>query len=290
MDKTFIRFFGMRRSGIHALNNWIISHLEGRIFYVNDASIIKNSIKRECNTLNCLQPKNRPAPYSHITKGNIDNKDCVFLSYEDGDFLKTLSTPPNQDNVYGEFDKYSDIFLVRNPYNLFCSRAEAFNNGLRHNTYSSVEDKNSFDSLVALWKEMARNLLKPQGNEVGIYYDDWHVNQGYRKDICKKLGLSFTDKGKHLVSGWGWGSSFDGRGMHPDKMNVLDRTAAYKEAEFYLKLLEDAELNSLYNEIKDNFNSPILSKAIQRQKLPPLQRQKRSQQFDWPPLLWPTVG
>ena len=280
MGKAFIRFFGMRRSGIHALNNWIISHLEGRVFYVNDAPIIKNSIKRECNNLNCLGD----ASYSHITKGNIDNKDCVFLSHEDGDFLKTLSTPPNQDNVYGEFDKYSDIFLVRNPYNLFCSRAEAFNNGLRHNTYSSVEDKNSFDSLVALWKEMARNLLKPQGNEVGIYYDDWHVNQGYRKDICKKLGLSFTDKGKHLVSGWGWGSSFDGMKVHPDKMNVLDRTAAYKEAEFYLKLLEDAELNSLYNEIKGYFNSPILTKAIQSQKLPPLQRQK-------PPLLaWPTGG
>ena len=81
--------------------------------------------------------------------------------------------------------------------------------------------------------------------------------------------------------------------MHPDKMNVLDRTAAYKEAEFYLKLLEDAELNSLYNEIKDNFNSPILSKAIQRQKLPPPPPDSNSKlpaQVDSPPIrLWDTL-
>tara|TARA_R110000824_G_scaffold50368_1_gene140713 strand:+ start:45 stop:857 length:813 start_codon:yes stop_codon:yes gene_type:complete len=270
MDKTFIRFFGMRRSGIHGLNNWLISHLEGRIFYVNDAQIIKMALIKKCSNLNCLgdAPKGISSPYSHITKGNIDSNDCVFLSYEDRDFLKILATPPNQDNVYGEFDKYQDIFLIRNPYNLFCSRAQR---GWLKN----------FDKKVALWKEMARNLLKPQGNEVGIYYDDWHVNLGYRKDICKKLGLEFHDRGKHLVSGWGGGSSFDGTRVHPDKMNVLDRTAGYKEAEFYLKLLEDAELNTLYDQIKDHFNNPILSKSIQRQKLHSLASSH---------LAWPTGG
>jgi len=240
MDKTFIRFFGMRRSGIHALNNWLISHLEGRVLYVNDASIIKNSIKKECNDLDCLgdAAKKILPPYSHITKGNIDSNDCVFLSYEDRDFLKTLSVPPNQDNVYGEFDKYSDIFLIRNPYNLFCSRARR---GWLKN----------FDKKAALWKEMARNFLNPQGDEVGIYFDEWHVNQGYRKDICEKLGVEFNDKGKHFVSAWGGGSSFDGRRVHPDKMNVLDRTAGYEDAEFFLKLLEDSELNCLFNTIKN---------------------------------------
>tara|TARA_R110000824_G_scaffold301124_1_gene489150 strand:+ start:331 stop:912 length:582 start_codon:yes stop_codon:yes gene_type:complete len=193
----------------------------------------------------------------------------MFIAYEDKDLLKTLSIPPNLDDVYGPYNKYHDIFVVRSPYNLFCSKARHYDSGqaVRHDL--CVHKRENFNKLVSLWKDMATRMLDPQEGEVGIYYDMWHADPDYRKAICHNLGVPFNDKGKHLVSNNGGGSSFDQLTKKPEEMNLLNRTEGYEEYEFYLKLCEDAKLNKLYNNIKDSFSSPVLLK---------------------PPLEWPAAG
>tara|TARA_R110000824_G_scaffold388092_1_gene583539 strand:- start:97 stop:978 length:882 start_codon:yes stop_codon:yes gene_type:complete len=248
--RTFVRFFGIRRSGNHALQNWLIPKFNGSVFYKNNANVTKKVTHETCNDLNCFHPKHN---YTNISKGHRDSSDLIFLGYEDKELTKTLALPPNEENIYGEFEKYLDIFVVRNPYNLFCSKAKHYDSGtaVRHDL--CVHKRKHFNILTYLWKDMGERLVNPQPGEIGIYYDKWHVDQNYRKEICEKMGVPFNDKGKHLVSNNGGGSSFDGLKKHPDEMNLLNRTSGYEEYDFYLKLLEDKRLNEIFKNIKDKF-------------------------------------
>ena len=100
---------------------------------------------------------------------------------------------------------------------------------------------------------MAQRLLNTQDREIGIYYDEWFINERYRKSICDWMGVKFNDKGKDLVSKWGGGSSFDGPKIPAHEMKVLDRKKQYEDYEFYYKLAEDKELNDLLGVINESF-------------------------------------
>jgi len=265
MDKTFIRFFGMKRSGNHALQNWIIPKFTGNIFLRNNAAFKRLVSKKKCDGLNCFQA------YGHITPAALDDNDVIFITYEDLVLSDCLEHPANKDNVYGHYDDYKDIFIIRDPYNLFSSRAKHYDKGSAMRSDLCVHKRYDLCKLILLWKDMANRFLTPRDGEVGIYYDLWYADEDYRKLICQELGVEFNDNGKELISAWGGGSSFDQLTKKPEEMNVLNRTEGYEEYEFYLKLLEDATLNELHNEIKENFSSQILLKSVKEGKSPPLE-------------------
>jgi hypothetical protein len=244
--KTFIRFFGMKRGGNHALHNWILPKFQGRIYYNNNALFKHPVDKKKSDGLNCFKK------YSHITQGERDNNDIIFISYEDLALSDTIIHPPNIDQIYGHYDIYTDIFVLRDPYNLFASRARHYEKGTAHRSDLCVHKRDDFDRLVFLWKDFAYKFLNPQSGEVGIYYDKWYDNDHYRRRICESLGVEFNDKGKDLISGWGGGSSFDGAKVPAHKMKVLERKKQYKDYEFSCKLSEDQELNRLLGAINES--------------------------------------
>jgi len=247
VEKVFIRFFGMKRGGNHALQNWILPKFNGRVYFNNNA-LFKPLVKQKrSDGLDCLHH------YDHISMAPRDNNDVTFIGYEDLLLSYCLAEPPNKDNVYGTRDKYRDIFVVRDPYNLFASRARHYDKGLASRRDLCVHKRHDFPRLVLLWKDMAQRLLNTQDREIGIYYDEWFINQRYRKSICDWMGVKFSDEGKDLVSKWGGGSSFDGPKTPAHEMKVLDRKKQYEDYEFYYKLAEDKELNELLDTINESF-------------------------------------
>ena len=246
VKKNFIRFFGMKRGGNHALHNWILPKFQGSIYYNNNAGFKPHLPQKKSDGLNCFNK------YSHITRGERDNNDLIFISYEDRALSDTIVYPPNKGQVYGHYDVYMDIFVLRDPYNLFASRARHYDSGTAHRSDLCVHKRSDFDRLVFLWKDFASKLLNPQHGEVGIFYDKWYGNDCYRRKICESLGVEFNDKGKDLISSWGGGSSFDGAKVPAHKMKVLERKKGYEKYEFYLKLSEDAELNALLRDINES--------------------------------------
>ena len=246
VNKTFIRFFGMKRSGNHALQNWIIPKFTGRVFLRNNAAFKNLVNKKGCDGLNCFRV------YTHVTPALRDDNDIIFITYEDLILSDCLEHAANKDNVYGHYDDYKDIFIIRDPYNLFSSRAKHYDTGVAHRSDLCVHKRDNLDKLIFLWKDMAHRFLNPREGELGIYYDKWFNNVEYRKNICSSLGVEFSDKGKELISGWGGGSSFDGSKTPAEKMRVLERKRGYEKYEFYLRLSEDAELNALLKDINES--------------------------------------
>tara|TARA_R110000824_G_scaffold93267_1_gene225698 strand:- start:1013 stop:1780 length:768 start_codon:yes stop_codon:yes gene_type:complete len=247
VEKVFIRFFGMKRGGNHALQNWILPKFKGGVYFNNNADFKPVAKKKHSDGLDCLKR------YDHISKASRDKNDVVFIGYEDLLLSYCLAHPSNHNNVYGAYDKYRDIFVVRDPYNLFASRAKHYDHGVGSPRDLCVQKRHDFPRLVMLWKDMAKRLLDTRDREIGIYYDEWFVNKGYRKSLCDWMGVEFSDKGKELVSAWGGGSSFDRTNKPAHKMGVLDRKNQYKDYEFYYKLTEDKELNELLDTINESF-------------------------------------
>ena len=246
LPKIFIRFFGMKRSGNHALHNWIIPKFHGGVFLRNNAALKTLVKKKKCDGLNCFRA------YDHITKAQRDDNDIIFITYEDLILSDCLEHPANKDNVYGHYDDYKDIFIIRDPYNLFSSRAKHYDKGEALRSDLCVHKRHDLDKLILLWKDMAHRFINPRDGELGIYYDKWFNSLEYRKDICTSLGVEFNDKGKELISGWGGGSSFDDAKTPAEKMKVLERKRGYEKYEFYLKLSEDVELNALLKDINES--------------------------------------
>tara|TARA_R110000824_G_scaffold7349_4_gene33070 strand:+ start:1195 stop:1872 length:678 start_codon:yes stop_codon:yes gene_type:complete len=219
---------------------------DGSIYYNNNAHFKPFLNKKKSDGLNCFNK------YSHITPGSRDNNDVVFISYEDLVLSDCLDIAPNSDMQYGPFDKYKDIFILRDPYNLFSSRAKHYDSGEAHRSDLCVHKRAELDKLVVLWKDMAIRILDPRDGETGIFYDRWFSSIDYRRTLCESLGVKFNDKGKDLISGWGGGSSFDRSSTPASKMKVLERKKGYEGYEFYCKLSEDEELNQLLEKINES--------------------------------------
>ena len=157
ITKTFIRFFGIRRSGNHGLQNWLIPKFNGSVFYKNNANVTKKVNHETCNDLNCFHPKHN---YTNISKGHRDSSDLILLAYEDKELTKTLALPANEENIYGTFEKYLDIFVVRSPYNLFSSKAKHYDSGVAVRHDLCVHKRKHFKILTYLWRDMGETLVK----------------------------------------------------------------------------------------------------------------------------------
>lgn len=238
-QKSFYRISGMRRSGNHALINWVLKQLPGATCYNNNMgpfhppedTLIKKFSIRSFSKFNLL-----------VSLEDKWTKDA-FLDY---DPLK-----------FGGSKRQFDILILRDPYNMFASRwvwKDEFGSLFRENPEHQK-------MIIEIWKDHARKFLvwiKEAENDQGktslaINYNRWFIDKSYRKEIAKKLELKFTDAGKEDVSNYGHGSSFNGRDLHKKASNlkVLERWKGTIEDPEYRKLFEDLELRNLANSIFD---------------------------------------
>ena len=80
-------------------------------------------------------------------------------------------------------------------------------------------------------------------NLIYILYNRWAEEEGYRREICEKLGLHFTDSAFNQLSIFGEGSSFDGM-RHIKTASLMQVNQRYKQMEDnadYRRILEDNE-------------------------------------------------
>lgn len=232
-QKSFYRISGMRRSGNHAVINWILKQLSGATCYNNNMgpfhppenTIIKKFSIRGFSKFNLLV--------------SLEDKWCkdAFLEFNP---LK-----------FGQAKKQFNILILRDPYNMFASRwvwKDDFGLLFR-------EDKSHQKMIIDLWKDHARTFLKWQGDKesvrIPLNYNRWFEEKDYRKSIAVQLDLKFTDAGKEDVTNYGHGSSFDGRDLHKQASNlkVLERWKGTIDDPIYRGLFEDEELKELARNI-----------------------------------------
>ena len=251
-----IRVVAQRRSGHHAIVNWIRHQIEGRYCFLNNCGVDGNPFVRcqkASSLFNTTLLEHSWAFWDREASGRLSKKGTLIYNYED----KSLQDVTSEDferhrtEWLGMSDRQSDILILRDPFNLMASRFRWIDGcGFEF----KIQD---FEEMIALWKEHAREFVGETSHlsaKVLISYNQWFCNQEYRQDISRQLGLEWNDQGLNEVAKWGPtvaqgsfnGLKYDGQAS---KMKVLERWKEFQENPQYLQLLNDEEIFELSSKI-----------------------------------------
>lgn len=228
-----IRVVGLKRSGNHAIINWIRKAHYGEVWHLNN-------IPTERNPYRFL--------YEHYPKeklrleatGNFVKKDCLIYSYEDYEIDKITSQrfESKHDIYLGKSATRYDVLILRDPFNMIASRIQK----------DMMKVRNRSKTIVEIWISYAQEYLHEKQymkhNKVVINYNKWFTDINYRKQIALELNFEFDDRGINEVMEEGGGSSFDGLNFKGKavEMNVLKRWEEFVDNPLFCNLLNNEEL------------------------------------------------
>jgi hypothetical protein len=249
-----ILFWGLKRSGNHAIINWLLP--QARCVFFNNIVPIAPIL---------LGRAELPAPCDYdqwladrLTRGQklagLLRKTTILASIEDHELdLKPFTSLPAGTR---------NIVLLRDPENFFASRIrKGFK--IDHPAYPSTSGS-AMQRVVDLWKSYARECLGETAfleNKTVIYFPRWFADQRYRSHLSEALGLRHTDAGFGMVSGHGGGSSFDtmeyaGAGS---RMKVLERSSQLDgvERELLELVMHDPQLSEYANRLDEHLATTL---------------------------------
>jgi len=229
-NKVEFKFFGMRRSGNHAILHWIACHFDTPCCLVNDISDFGNPSAPAKDDINASELKCFKAAYGSDDFWK-DDKEVLIQTYEDYD-LSDLDWEGNL-KVVGDSESEKMVLVVRDPYNLMSSRIAKRSPHLIDVGRFSIER----------WKQHAKEALSDTqyiwDTLVVVDYNRWVVDERYRRELEDKLELGCqTDEGINRVVMAG--SSFSKRGKDgcAQEMKVMDRWKFFKDSSKYLSLFD----------------------------------------------------
>lgn len=250
VNKREIKAIALRRSGHHAIIDWLIAHFNGKVYHINDISRVKNL--KSNSYFYKINDKEKKLELS----GNFIKKDLFISNFEDLGFIDVQNTI-KYSKFYprGNSDEVFNLLILRDPYNLFASRYKLVKESARTGWKTNlVSERNQY-----IWIQHAREFVGKTDfleNKILINYNRWCLNLEYRKSIIESLGLRFTDQNFKKVSTHGGGSSFDKNKFNgsADKMN-LDERWKYIQNLPEFKNFFDGEMYELSKEIfKDDLD------------------------------------
>ncbi|NET27750.1 hypothetical protein [Okeania sp. SIO1I7] len=245
VNQKEIRIIGMRRTGNHAIINWIQNQHTGKVEFWNNLKVDRNADRQRYENLKDNYP--------------FVEKDCFIRSYEDYDLkkIKNWRFESKHDLYFGKSALRYDVLILRDPFNLFASRLKhRLNIENRENSLeiSSVYGNNFLlvrslhQTLGDLWVNYAKEYLGETNylghNKICINYNQWFTDVDYRKQIADKLQMKFSDEGINQVSGVGRGSSFEGVNFdgNANSMDVLNRWQKVSNNPRYHELFSNQEI------------------------------------------------
>lgn len=209
----------LRRSGHHAVINWICRQHDHRVVFHNLCGI-KNKKGSEIKIYG-----DGSLPVRHIH------------NFENFDFNKII-----QLCMIMPFAHL--ILVVREARNWIASCLK------RRETARYEYEKDVFKELpqrVELWKQHAKIAIDKSTWLTVILFDRWFSDAEYRRSICKRLDIPFTDAGLNEVVRFGSGSSFDARRYdgRAQEMDVLNRWKEFEDDPLMKRIMRDEliELN-----------------------------------------------
>ncbi len=267
-NKLELRALAMRRSGHHAVLNWICLHFKNRVCWINDASqysfndftiFTYPNLKQYAKYRSRFNKACQRSVFMDEDKYDIiaDDKRCLMHSYEDKGLQEVQDYFDRQNN--GKSKRTVTLIVIRDPYNQTASRCKVASSiSIRkgRSTPDGIANIKSgegrsrsryFEMMKEYYRESLgeTNILK--GEKLVLNYNEWFKNIEYRKSISEYLGLNFNDRGREYVVNIGRGSSFDKMTKHnmASRMNVLNRWVKCKSRSVMQELFKDEELSRL---------------------------------------------
>ncbi|MDX9750663.1 MAG: hypothetical protein RBT71_06245 [Flavobacteriales bacterium] len=232
--KVHYQVYGMRRTGNHAVIEWLMQGREGRVIFCND-----------------LQVGQHPAtaPIKRMRRG--EGEPAIITSYEDLDPMAVEREV--RPEWFGERRQVHHVLILRDPFNLFASRyVWKRDRGLRFRTDAAHRAQ-----LVDLWKTHARTFLEwrertaDEGSMWHVLdYNRWVTDLAYRRRMGEALGSTRPDAVIEEVGNFGGGSSFDGTApVNGPRDRYLRRFEPLVDVPAFRALFADEELVALYKRI-----------------------------------------
>jgi hypothetical protein len=237
----------MKRSGNHALINWINN--DGNFFIV-DNYIPKTYVMQGLLSL----PQNRNIR-SEILKQRFSA--CTKLNFKAIKPRKLISLedyPPDYSPFKPDGEFFLNVFLVRRFKSLFASRLRKWNNSvdkLRYAPYS-FENPKIVEENVRTWKTYAKLVLTLNNNptpnqdgQIGVLFDSFLMSQRYRSSLRRALALSSKDGLPEFEKRIGGGSSFGQSNWSVKDLLQRDLLLTPGEREVIDSLWSDTEIQEL---------------------------------------------
>ncbi len=214
-----IIFRGLKRSGNHAVINWI---RENRNYdFVNNIAPIGRYLDQELPKFDIGYLRLKRALRKIYLERNFDG----FRLHQRIDLLVSVEdTPPDYIPFRKTPKNLIEVNLIRSFENILASRIKkAF---AEKKSLAFPDENNSYMSrFVDLWISYAEGALGPhKENLIWIYYDRWLSDSAYRTDLTRRLGNDLSEGGlSRRVSRFGGGSSFSGVGEISNFDSLRDR-------------------------------------------------------------------
>ena len=266
MRRSDIQLFGIRRSGIHGVADWMLSH------FVFDRAIYNNVQLLPDGTMNVLRDHIDFVVGHHDSAGDNSPTDDVIANPI---WRLVIFEDHNLQYVERHLRRSMPrVLLLRDPFNMIASRL-AIVRGIGEKP-ENPEDLahlrcNDPEAGIYFWKQYAREFLgetdylrSDKCNVVKVNFNKWFAEEEYRKEVSEKAGWDFTDEGFGSRDGWKFsrGSSFEN--TIPSKMHLDSRWKLFeKDAEF--RSYFDEEVHDLCREI---FGRTVELKPVDDEEIP----------------------
>lgn len=234
-----ICFVGLKRSGNHAVLNWMRKQFPGKGLFFNN-----------------VMPEN-PYEEERLKEGVIDactEFDYIIYSLEDRSLTSVCGDdvyPVRQNEDSPAVGERINVIVLRDPFNFLASRFQWGMSSARK-TLAPIGI-----SVPQLWVMYAQEYLGQTSflgdKKVSINYNRWCVSRKYREEIAETLGFELTDAGFDEVTEFGGGSSFDGTEFTANAGSMKTGARWQKDSDdpSFLSLFRDGLLLDLAEQIFD---------------------------------------
>ena len=172
---NLIEVTALKRSGHHAMYNWLILNLTGTaVDHWYGLTFISGAKAWASNDI-----KNDPEWKENLVKNaladpNITNPETLFVNYED----QQVGCSCFDKGVKGfEIVPQNKVYFIRDFYNNLLSRYKAASTGL-------LPEAHYEEKFIEMWKEHALNILN--NPKQSLKYEDWMSNSEERGKFLKE--------------------------------------------------------------------------------------------------------
>lgn len=196
--RTYIEGYALRRSGCHAILNWIFNQYEEPVLFFNNAIRGQDpllNIRSSGDLQNILDIE--PWYHNRQSREEIASWDTKTISILYEDYV-TIGPELAADVSWIKPDKIHRLLIFRDFPNWMASR-------IRWTLNRKM--KMDYELFIWRWKMYAYDFLYKEGL-IKICYNLWRISTEYRESILSELDLPLRNDDISHIPNFGGGSSF----------------------------------------------------------------------------------
>lgn len=230
-----LRIYGMRRSGNHAIINWLQRNAPGASVFLNnchprrDPVASHRSLEVFANGAPLAAPRSGMGLQERFDQAG--DAPIVLASYED------TMPPATQKPFPPLFSKVPETVVL--IYRAFLNwSASLLRKILGNDAYGPIARARIMTTALAGYASTLDRVTEAEARGfVAICYDDWHASDTYRARILAALGFPSRDNTRGKVQRYGGGSSFQGNAADAGVLQTDQRAAQMADHPEYQTLL-----------------------------------------------------